>query len=101
MSVDPCLRLLGLMRRANSISVTESSCEDDIRKHRSCLMLFASDCSQRAKDRMEKIAVSCGVETVSLRYSKTELAGALGRGACSMVSINDRGFVRAFRSIYL
>ena len=92
------LRFIGLMKKANAASFSDSKCEEDIRSGRSCLLLFAADCSERARSRMEKIASSFHVDSIRLEFSKAELASALGSGSCSMVSINDRGFAESFLS---
>ena len=100
MESNSLLRFLGLMKKAGSISVSESNCEDDIRSGRSCLLLFAGDCSGRARSRMEKIAASYKVRTILLPFTKSELAAALGTGSCAMISINDHGFSDSFLTKY-
>jgi ribosomal protein L7Ae-like RNA K-turn-binding protein len=90
------LRFIGLMKKANAASFSESKCEEDLRSGRSCLVLFASDCSERARSRMEKIASSFQVDSILLEFTKAELASALGTGSCSMISINDCGFAESF-----
>ena len=100
MESNTLLRFLGLMKKAGSISVSESYCEEDIRSGRSSLLLFASDCSGRARSRMEKIAVSYSVRTIQLPFTKAELAAALGSGSCAMISVNDHGFADSFLTKY-
>ena len=98
MEAETILRFLGLMRKANCISFSETKCEEAIRSNRSVLLLFAADCSERARSRMEKIAASFRIESISLPFTKAELASALGSGSCTMISINDRGFAASFLS---
>ena len=98
MGTEALLRFLGLMRKANCISFSEAKCEEAIRSGRSFLMLFAADCSERARSRMEKIAASFQIRSIILPFDKAQLASALGSGSCSMISINDRGFADSFLS---
>ena len=97
--MDKALNLIGLMRKANRISVTEQKCREDIRAGRSKLILFASDCSETVKNKIKAFAETNGIRCTDTGYTKYELASAAGTGLCSVISINDGGFAAAFQEL--
>lgn len=94
--MDKALNLIGLMRKANRISVTEQKCREDIRAGRSKLVLAASDCSETVKEKIRAFAEANDIRYMEADYTKYELASAAGTGLCSVISINDSGFASAF-----
>ncbi|MBR0351936.1 MAG: ribosomal L7Ae/L30e/S12e/Gadd45 family protein [Oscillospiraceae bacterium] len=97
--MDKSLSLIGLMRKANKVSVTEQKCREDIRSGRSSLILIASDCSDNAGNRIRSLAESHNIPYADAGYTKDELASAAGTGLCSVISINDSGFAGAWLAI--
>lgn len=97
--MDKALNLIGLMRKANRISLTEQKCREDIRSGKSCLILVASDCSESVKCRISDLAEKHGIKYINSDYSKIDLASAAGSGLCSVLSVNDSGFAKAFLEI--
>ena len=97
--MDKALSLIGLMRKANKISVTEQKCREDIRSGRSSLILIASDCSEKAGNRVRFLAESHHIRCADAGYTKDELACAAGTGLCSVISINDSGFAGAWLAL--
>jgi ribosomal protein L7Ae-like RNA K-turn-binding protein len=98
--MDKALNLIGLMRKANKISVTEQKCREDIRFGRSKLVLIASDCSEKAGEKIRSLAESYNIRCAEVCYTKSEMASAAGTGLCSVISINDNGFAEAWLSKY-
>ena len=98
--MDKALNLIGLMRKANKISLTEQKCREDIRCGRSKLVLIASDCSEKADEKIRLLAEKYNIRCAEAGYSKSELASAAGTGLCSVISINDNGFAEAWLSKY-
>ena len=94
--MDKALNLLGLMRKANRISLTEDKCREDIKNKRSQLVLTASDCSERVSVKIRELCEICNVRYLAVDYTKADLAAAAGSGLCSVISINDSGFAKAF-----
>ena len=94
--MDKALSLIGLMRKANRISLTEDKCREDIKNGRSQLVLIASDCSERVSGKIRVLCENYDVECITAVYTEAELAAAAGSGLCSVISINDSGFSKAF-----
>lgn len=94
------MNLIGLMRKANKISVTEQKCREDIRFGRSKLVLISSDCSEKAGEKIRSLAESYNIRCAEVCYTKSEMASAAGTGLCSVISINDNGFAEAWLSKY-
>ena len=94
--MDKALKLLGLMRKANRVSLTEEKCREDIRAGRSKLVLISSDCSESVATRIRKLAENHNVKCINAGYTKYELASAAGSGLCVVISVNDSGFARAW-----
>ena len=97
--MDKALNLIGLMRKANRVSLTEQKCREDIKAGRSRLVLIASDCSETVKCRISDLAERHGIKYIISDYSKDDLASAAGSGLCSVLSINDSGFAEALLKI--
>ena len=98
--MDKALNLIGLMRKANKISVTEQKCREDIRFRKSKLVLIASDCSEKAGEKIRSLAENYNIPCTEVCYTKSEMASAAGTGLCSVISINDKGFAEAWLSKY-
>ena len=97
--MDKALNLIGLMRKANRLSLTELKCREDIKAGRSSLVLIASDCSENVRSRISDLADRHGIRYFISGYSKNDLASAAGSGLCSVISVNDRGFAEALLKI--
>ena len=97
--MDKALNLIGLMRKANRISLTEEKCREDIKAGRSALVIIASDCSDAVKEKISGLAAKYDVKYLISNYTKLDLASAAGSGLCSVASVNDRGFSEAFLKI--
>ena len=93
--MDNALKLIGLMRKANKISLTEQKCKEDIKSGKSELILFASDCSETVREKIRTLSEIHHVSYITCEYSKYDLASAAGSGLCSVISINDKGFSEA------
>ena len=68
MKMDKTLNLIGLMRKANRISLTEEKCRDDIKAGRSCLVIIASDCSGTVKEKITGLAEQYNVRAIISDY---------------------------------
>ena len=94
--MDKALNLIGLMRKANRLSLTEDKCREDIKNRKSQLVLIASDCSERVSVKIRELCEKYDVKCMETDYTKADLASAAGSGLCSVLSINDSGFSKAF-----
>lgn len=93
--MDKTLSLLGLMRRANAIAIGETATGNAARSGEAKLLLLASDASDNAAKRIRGFAEGRKLKTVTLPYTKDEIAAATGKVGCSMAAICDRGFADA------
>ena len=92
---EKALRLLGLMRRANAISVGELNTAACARGGKAKLLLLAADASDNARDRAEGLARGRGAPLVTLPFTKAEFSSAVGLAGGSMAAITDLGFANA------
>ncbi len=96
---EKALNLLGLMRRANAVSVGELNTGATVKAGKAKLLLIAADASENARHRAEGFTIGKRVLTVELPFTKAELAAALGLNGCSMAAITDMGFSNALLKI--
>lgn len=93
--MDRALNYLGIMRKAGACAVGETDCGAACRAGKAKLLLLASDASDNAHSRAKGFVYGRHIPMVVLPYSKMELAGRLGRGAVSMMAVQDLGLAVA------
>ena len=93
---EKTLNLLGLMRKANAISVGETNTGGTVRAGKAKLLLLAADSSDNARRRAEGFIRGRNVAVVLLPFTKDEIAAHVGVPGCSMAAITDIGFANAF-----
>ncbi len=93
------LPVLGLCRKAGRLKYGFDSVKDTLIKKEAELVVFASDVSDRTKDRMERLAAEREIRTVSAPFTMSELAYALGLGKnTAIAAICDKGLAELFLS---
>lgn len=93
---EKTLNLLGLMRRANAISIGETNAGATVRAGKAKLLLLAADASDNARRRAEGFTAGRNVLTVKLPFTKEEISAHVGLNGCSMAAVTDMGFANAF-----
>lgn len=93
---EKTLNLLGLMRKANAIAVGETNTGGAVRAGKAKLLLLASDASDNARSRARGFTHGRDVVTVTLPFTKDEIAAHVGVSGCAMAVITDIGFANAF-----
>lgn len=93
---EKTLNLLGLMRKANAIAVGETNTGGAVRAGKAKLLLLAADASDNARSRARGFAHGRDVVTVTLPFTKDEIAAHVGVSGCAMAAITDIGFANAF-----
>lgn len=93
---EKTLNLLGLMRKANAIAVGETNTGGAVRAGKAKLLLLASDASDNAQSRARGFTHGRDVVTVTLPFTKDEIAAHVGVSGCAMAAITDIGFANAF-----
>ena len=93
---EKTLNLLGLMRKANAIAVGETNTGGAVRAGKAKLLLLASDASDNARSRARGFTHGRDVVTVTLPFTKDEIAAHVGVSSCAMAAITDIGFANAF-----
>ena len=88
--------MIGLMRKANKLSLTEQKCKEDIKNGKSELILISSDCSDNVSEKIRILSDNHNIRCIRCEYTKYQLASAVGSGLCTVISINDKGFSEAF-----
>ena len=90
------LNLLGLMRKANAIAVGETNTGGAVRAGKAKLLLLAADASDNARSRARGFTHGRDVVTVTLPFTKDEIAAHVGVSSCAMAARTDIGFANAF-----
>lgn len=93
---EKTLNLLGLMRKANAIAVGETNTGGAVRAGKAKLLLLASDASDNARSRARGFTHGRDVVTVTLPFTKDEIAAHVGVSSCAMAAITNIGFANAF-----
>lgn len=93
---EKTLNLLGLMRKANAIAVGETNTGGAVRAGKAKLLLIAADASDNARSRARGFTHGRDVVTVTLPFTKDEIAAHVGVSSCAMAAITDIGFANAF-----
>mgnify|MGYP000233583875 FL=1 len=93
---EKTLNLLGLMRKANAIAVGETNTGGAVRAGKAKLLLLASDASDNARSRARGFTHGRDVVTVTLPFTKDEIAAHVGVSGCAMAAITDIWFANAF-----
>lgn len=92
---DRALDLLGLMLRANVLSVGETNTGAAVKTGKARLVIVAADASDNAKHRAAGFVYGKNVPMLVLPFTKDELSDKLGRNGCSMAAVCDLGFADA------
>ena len=93
---EKTLNLLGLMRKANAIAVGETNTGGAVRAGKAKLLLLAADASDNARSRARGFTHGRDIVTVTLPFTKDEIAAHVGVSGCAMAAITDIGFAFAF-----
>lgn len=93
---EKTLNLLGLMRKANAIAVGETNTGGAVRAGKAKLLLLAADASDNARSRARGFTRGRDIVTVTLPFTKDEIAAHVGVSGCAMAAITDIGFANAF-----
>ena len=93
---EKTLNLLGLMRKANAIAVGETNTGGAVRAGKAKQLLLAADASDNARSRARGFTHGRDVVTVTLPFTKDEIAAHVGVSSCAMAAITDIGFANAF-----
>lgn len=93
---EKTLNLLGLMRKANAIAVGEMNTGGAVRAGKAKLLLLAADASDNARSRARGFTHGRDIVTVTLPFTKDEIAAHVGVSGCAMAAITDIGFANAF-----
>lgn len=92
---DRILNNLGLMRRANAVSIGETNTGAAARAGKAVLLLLASDASANARNRAEGFVYGKNTIMITLPFTKEEISDRVGVNGCSMLAVTDIGFANA------
>ena len=96
---EKALNLLGLMRRANALSIGEEDTGSAVREHAAKLVLLASDASPNAKKRAAGYMYGSKAPLITVPFTKEEISLHVGKSGCSMAAVCDIGFANAFMKL--
>lgn len=96
---EKALNLLGLMRRANALSIGEEDTGSAVREHAAKLVLLASDASPNAKKRAAGYMYGSKAPLITAPFTKEEMSLHVGKSGCSMAAVCDIGFANAFMKL--
>lgn len=89
------LNMLGLMRRANAVSIGETNTGGACRAGKAKMLLLAQDASDNAQSRAEGFIRGRNVILTRLPFTKEEISAHVGVNGCSMAAVTDIGFANA------
>lgn len=92
---DSALSLLGLALRGNNLAVGEEPVAEACKTGRAKLVLTAADAAENSADRARRWAQAGSVPWTQVPWDKAALGYALGRSACAMAALTDRGLAAA------
>ena len=96
---EKALTLLGLMRRANALSIGEEDTGSAVREHAAKLVLLASDASPNAKKRAAGYLYGSKAPLITAPFTNEEISLHVGKSGCSMAAVCDIGFANAFMKL--
>ncbi len=94
------LTLLGFAKKAGKLSFGMDMSKDALKKHKSFLVVIASDVSQKSQREISFFANSNNVPLIILNNIDIEtVSKAVGR-KCGIISVNDKSFAEAITGGY-
>ncbi len=94
------LSLIGLGYRAGNVSIGVERVRDDLRAGRTYCVVVAQDASERAHDKVVRLAVARGIPVVRGPSAQT-LGAELGKPPVMVVGLRDRGLTDGILSLEL
>ncbi len=92
---DEYLKLLGLAKRANLLTLGEEECASAARIKKTRAVIVASNAAEGTRKRAESFSILAGAPCISVAETKEELGNALGKRPCAVVGICDIGMAAA------
>lgn len=89
------LNLLGLARRGGNIALGEDSVAEACKTGKAVVVFLASDAGETTANRGRKMAETAAVPWTVIPFTRAELGFALGRAACALAALTDRGLARS------
>lgn len=90
-------RLIGLSRRAGKLSYGSDGCTADLKKHKSKLIITASDISDKSKKEIEFHLGKTSIAYTDM--TKEELGGLIGIGQTVVLSVTDENFSKGILEV--
>ena len=90
------LTLLGLMRRANALSIGQDKAIPSVKSGKAKLLLIPSDATDRTVKNAECAVNNSKAQLIQVPYTSVEMAQAIGIENCMMLAITDEGFAKSF-----
>ena len=98
--MDKALRYLALAAKAGKLIVGAEDCAKTIKRNRGNLLVLASDAGGNTASQAENMAQNGAGILCRARYTKEEIAQAIGRGnPVALVMICDEGLAKAFAAV--
>lgn len=94
--MDNILSMLGLCMKAGALESGEDACGAAARDGKAAIILIACDAGSGAKKRAENYAHWGGAPLAELPYSREELGELLGKSACAIMAIKNKGMAASF-----
>ncbi len=89
---DKTLGMLGMARRANSVSLGHDAALESLKKGGAVLILTASDASKRLCDEFERLCGEKGVGYIRTGYTMAQTGACMGAKTTAVLSVNNIGF---------
>jgi ribosomal protein L7Ae-like RNA K-turn-binding protein len=94
---DRALRYLGLAAKAGKLVLGADECDKAIKAGRGKLLVLAQDAGGNVVRMAKRLSAERGLRLMRTKYTKPELAAALGRGSSvALALVCDEGLAEAF-----
>ncbi len=98
--MNKILTLLGFASKAGKLSFGMDKSKEAIKKKTSCLVISASDISEKSQKEIRFFTSNNNIPLISLTDINIEaVSNAVGR-KCGILSVNDKSFADAIRGGY-
>lgn len=95
MASDPCLGMLGLVRRAGKLAYGDELVRQLCADHKARCVLVAADAGESTAKKAALYAARANVPCITLPYGKDELGAAIGKNGCAVCAVSDIGMAAA------
>ena len=88
---DKMMHMLGIARKAGKLALGTEASIESVERHKSALLIMASDLSERTVRHFTLLAEKYGVKTLKVDTTMDGMAKSVGKKT-GVIAVNDIGF---------